>query len=88
MKLGVTFLVGFLFLLVMSEGEPDLTMGAQAYFDIDIGGQSVGKIVFALYTKQVPITTQNFMELCKGTNGVGNLLYYMYIYIYIYIYMV
>ncbi|EWC43628.1 peptidyl-prolyl cis-trans isomerase [Drechslerella stenobrocha 248] len=41
------------------------------YFDISIDQQSVGKIVFHLYDKEVPITARNFRELATGQHGFG-----------------
>ncbi|KAI7201905.1 hypothetical protein KC352_g19221, partial [Hortaea werneckii] len=42
------------------------------WFDISIGGQSAGKVVFELYTDIVPKTAENFRALCTGEKGVGN----------------
>merc|ERR1712217_663008 len=41
------------------------------WFDISIGGQSAGKVVFELYTDIVPKTAENFRALCTGEKGVG-----------------
>lgn len=32
------------------------------YFDITIGGQEMGKVVFSLYNDLVPKTAENFRE--------------------------
>lgn len=42
------------------------------YFDITIGGQEMGKVVFSLYNDLVPKTAENFRALCTGEKGVGN----------------
>ncbi|KAH7337027.1 peptidyl-prolyl cis-trans isomerase [Rhizoctonia solani] len=45
---------------------------ANCYFDITIGGQPAGRIVFKLYDQDVPKTADNFRSLCKGDKGVGS----------------
>ncbi|PFH50871.1 hypothetical protein AMATHDRAFT_60373 [Amanita thiersii Skay4041] len=41
------------------------------FFDITIGGQFVGRVVFKLYSDLVPRTAENFRALCTGEQGEG-----------------
>lgn len=41
----------------------------KVFFDITIGGESVGRIVMELYNSIVPKTAQNFLSLCRGDSG-------------------
>ncbi|KAL0958483.1 hypothetical protein HGRIS_000622 [Hohenbuehelia grisea] len=44
---------------------------SNVFFDITIGGQAAGRIVFKLYDDVVPKTTKNFRELATGQHGFG-----------------
>lgn len=41
------------------------------YFDLQRGGQQLGRVVFELYRTVCPRTCQNFMDLCTGSRGKG-----------------
>ena len=43
----------------------------RAYFDIEIGGESAGRIEMLLRSDVVPDTVQNFLVLCKGELSFG-----------------
>ena len=43
----------------------------RVYFDITIGGQAKGTIVFELFKNVVPRTAENFRQLCTGQAGRG-----------------
>lgn len=41
-------------------------IGDKVYMDIGIGNQYAGRIIFGLYSSRVPLTCENFLQLCKG----------------------
>ncbi|CAK0898475.1 unnamed protein product, partial [Prorocentrum cordatum] len=43
----------------------------KVFFDISIGGQPAGRIVFGLYGDVVPRTVENFASLCSALPGEG-----------------
>ena len=44
----------------------------RVYFDVSIGAQAKGTIVFELFKNVVPRTAENFRQLCTGEKGRGN----------------
>lgn len=44
---------------------------SRVFFDISIGGEQIGKVIFELYNDIVPKTTENFRALCTGEKGKG-----------------
>jgi len=43
----------------------------RVFCDVEIGGMSVGRVVFELFTHVVPKTCENFRALCTGEKGEG-----------------
>jgi len=66
--LSSVFLVFFCVQNVLSE-EPKVTQ--TVFFDMAIGGQSIGRIEIGLFGDVVPKTVKNFYELTTGKNGYG-----------------
>eukprot|EP01114_Cavostelium_apophysatum_P002202 TRINITY_DN1191_c0_g1_i1.p1 TRINITY_DN1191_c0_g1~~TRINITY_DN1191_c0_g1_i1.p1 ORF type:complete len:201 (+),score=31.79 TRINITY_DN1191_c0_g1_i1:120-722(+) len=49
----------------------DATKKSRVFFDIQIGNQKAGRLVFELRPDVVPKTAENFRALCTGEKGKG-----------------
>lgn len=45
----------------------------QVFFDMTVGGEALGRIVFELFTDTTPKTAENFRALCTGEKGEGTM---------------
>nr|XP_024214572.1 peptidyl-prolyl cis-trans isomerase cyp11 isoform X2 [Halyomorpha halys] len=43
----------------------------RVFFDVEVGGIAIGRIVFQLYSDLCPVTSENFRALCTGEKGLG-----------------
>lgn len=58
--------------LLKAEHVPaDLTPTERCFFDVSIGGEDAGRVVFGLFGNTVPRTARNFAALCAGSEGQG-----------------
>ena len=44
----------------------------KVFFDIEVNGEPIGRVVWGLYGKVVPKTVKNFVTLSTGTAGLSN----------------
>ncbi|XP_077276285.1 nuclear cyclophilin protein Moca-cyp isoform X2 [Temnothorax americanus] len=48
-----------------------VNVNARVFFDVEVGGLPMGRIVFELFSDTCPITCENFRALCTGERGLG-----------------
>ncbi|KAL0112183.1 hypothetical protein PUN28_011927 [Cardiocondyla obscurior] len=46
-------------------------VNARVFFDVEVGGLPMGRIVFELFSDTCPMTCENFRALCTGEKGLG-----------------
>jgi len=69
-SIGILLAVGITFCKAADAGI-DAIVNQKVYFDIKIGGEDAGRIVFGLFGQAVPRTVKNFVFLCTGEKGYG-----------------
>jgi hypothetical protein len=52
-------------------GSNSLFANPKVYFDMEVGGDPVGRITFELRADVAPKTAENFRQLCTGEAGFG-----------------
>ncbi|KAI8646132.1 cyclophilin-like domain-containing protein [Parasitella parasitica] len=48
-----------------------MKINPRVFFDIDIDGTRIGRIIIELFADEVPKTAENFRALCTGEKGLG-----------------
>jgi hypothetical protein len=43
----------------------------KVFFDMQVGDETIGRVIFELYTDKVPKTAENFRSLCAGDSPSG-----------------
>ncbi|XP_059201878.1 peptidyl-prolyl cis-trans isomerase D [Centropristis striata] len=51
--------------------KPSNPENPRVFFDVDIGGEGAGRIVFEVFADITPKTAENFRALCTGEKGTG-----------------
>jgi len=54
-----------------TESSPQLAEDTTVFFDVSVGGEALGSIIFSLFSSSVPKTCENFRSLCTGESGCG-----------------
>ena len=66
-----TILIAFSAFLVLASAKTGPKVTDKVFFDIAVGGEHAGRMVFALFGNTVPDTVKNFKNLALHTEGYG-----------------
>ncbi|KAG0300100.1 Peptidyl-prolyl cis-trans isomerase B [Dissophora globulifera] len=70
-KRTLVFVMAVVVLAVTAQAAKGPLVTNKVYFDIEQDGKPLGRVVIGLFGKTVPKTTENFLELSKGSKGFG-----------------
>ena len=69
---GFCFSLGLLLCVAASFTQAaNYTVTRKVYFDVEVDGNYIGRILFGVFEKTAPITVRNFLALSAGTLGYG-----------------
>ncbi|XP_054280155.1 peptidyl-prolyl cis-trans isomerase 7-like [Macrosteles quadrilineatus] len=58
--------------LNIGEGKEIKNVRPRCFFDIEVGENHIGRIIFELYSDLCPKICENFIALCNGDKGLGS----------------